>query len=102
MAFRISEDAEADLDRIWLYVARESGSADIATRAVENISDRFWLLGENPRLGRRRDHDLRPGLRTFPADDHVIVYRLAENDLVIILFLVHGSRDIEEQIRLRS
>ena len=42
--FRLSPEAEAELDDIWLRIARES--IEIATRVVENIAERFWLLGE--------------------------------------------------------
>lgn len=42
----------------------------------------------------RRDEDLRIGLRSFPADDYVIIHRIAEDDVVLILHVVHGSRDI--------
>lgn len=40
-ASRLSPEAEADLDSIWLHIARESGSIDIATRLVERITERF-------------------------------------------------------------
>ena len=50
--FRLSPEAEADLDGIWFYVARESGSIGIASRVVENITERFWLLAQYPYLGR--------------------------------------------------
>jgi len=46
--FRLSLEAEAELGAIWLHVAREGGSIDIATRAVENITDRLWLLARYP------------------------------------------------------
>jgi plasmid stabilization system protein ParE len=45
-------------------------------------------------MGRRRDHDLRPGLRSFSVDDYVIIHSVAEDDVVLILHVVHGSRDI--------
>ena len=32
MAHRVAPRAEADLDDIWLYLAKESGSMDVATR----------------------------------------------------------------------
>lgn len=66
--FRLSPEAEADLDGIWLYIARESGNLDLATRVVEKITDRFWLLARFPYLGRKRD-DLRSGIRSLPADE---------------------------------
>jgi hypothetical protein len=39
--FRLSPEAEADLDGIWIRMARESGSVDIATRVAEGINERF-------------------------------------------------------------
>ncbi|MGH9625228.1 MAG: hypothetical protein ACRD4G_12920 [Bryobacteraceae bacterium] len=32
MAHRVARRAEADLDDIWLYVAKESGSLEVANR----------------------------------------------------------------------
>jgi len=92
--FRLSPEAEAELDGIWIRIARESGSVDIATRVVESITERLWLLARFPYLGRQRDEDLAPGLRSFPADDYVIIHRIEENDVILILHVVHGSRDI--------
>jgi plasmid stabilization system protein ParE len=92
--FRLSIEAEAELDGIWLRMARESGSIEIATRIVDDIADRFWLLAQYPYIGRRRDDDLAPGLRSFPADDYVIIHRIESDEMVLILHVVHGSRDI--------
>jgi toxin ParE1/3/4 len=83
----------SQLDGIWDYIARESGSIDIATRAVERVTERFWLLARYPYMGRRRDEDLRPGLRSLAADEYVVIYRIVE-DAVLILHVVHGSRDL--------
>jgi plasmid stabilization system protein ParE len=92
--FRLSIETEAELDGIWLRMARESGSIEIATRIVDDIADRFWLLAQYPYIGRRRDDDLAPGLRSFPADDYVIIHRIESDEMVLILHVVHGSRDI--------
>jgi len=95
---RLSPEAEAELDGIWNYVAHESGSIDIATRVVERVTERFWLLARYPYMGRRRDEDLRPGfLRSLAADDYVVIYRIVE-DAVLILHVVHGSRDLAARL----
>ncbi len=94
---RLSPEAEAELDGIWNYIARESGSIDLATRVVERITERFWLLARYPYMGRRRDEDLRPGLRSLAADDYVVIYRIAD-DVVLILHVVHGSRDLAARL----
>ena len=69
---RLAPEAEAELDEIWLYVARESGSFEIADHVIDNITERFWLLTRRPHIGRTRD-DLRPGLLSFPAGNYVII-----------------------------
>ncbi len=93
MSYRLSSQAEAQLDDIWLHFARESGSVDTAIRIVQNISDRFSLLAKHPRIGRRRA-DLSPELRSFTAGDYVILYSIAADDLVVIHYVFHGGQDI--------
>ena len=62
---------DSDLDEIWFYVAKESGSPETADRLIGIITRRFYLLATHPNLGRRRDRDLRPGLRSFPVGDYI-------------------------------
>ena len=71
MGFRLSPEAECELDAIWLYVAREGGSIESANRLVDIITDRFWMLGQFPQIGRQRNHDLSNGLRSFPVGEYV-------------------------------
>jgi toxin ParE1/3/4 len=94
MAHRLTAQAEADLDQIWNYIVKESGNIEIARRQIASITDRFYLLANHPHLGRARDTDLGSGRRSFPIDRYVIIYRV-ENESVLILRVVHGSRDIE-------
>ena len=94
MGFRLLPEAAAELDDIWLYVARESGSIEIANRLIDTITDRFWLLAQHPQIGRRRDGDLWRGLRSFPVGEYVIIYRIEDDD-ALILHVMRGSRDIE-------
>ena len=67
---------------------------DVADRFVDALTDRFYLLAKNPHIGRRRDGDLRPGMRSFPVGEYLILYRVDES-YVLILHVVRGSRDIE-------
>lgn len=96
MAFRVSPETEAELDDIWLYIARASGSIDIANRLIDSITERFRLLGRHPQIGRHRD-DLRPGLRSFAAGEYVIIYRVEEQD-ALILHVMRGSRDLSTSV----
>src|ERR1035438_8758132 len=93
MAHRLAPQAEADLDDIWYYLAKQSGSIEVADRLIDSITNHFWMLARYAHLGRRRDHDLRNGVRIFPVGEHVVLYRTDGGD-VHILRLVRGTRDI--------
>lgn len=93
MGHRLAPQADSDLDSIWQHVATTSGSMDIADRLIDSITDRFLLLASHPNVGRPRDHDLRPGLRSFPAGDYIILYRIEGPD-VLLLRVLHGRRNI--------
>lgn len=94
MAHIRSPEADLDLDEIWDYAATNSGSASIADRLIDSITGRFFLLSGHPYLGRNRDEDLRVDLRSFPASNNVIIYRIEGED-VVILRVVRGSRNLE-------
>ena len=98
MAHRLARRAEAGLEDIADYIARESGSLETARRVIDSITDRFYLLVVNRYIGRTRDDDLGPGRRSFPADQCIIVYRIAGRD-VLILRVAHSHRDIEALFR---
>ena len=98
MDVRVAAEAQSDLDRIWYFVATQSRSTDIADRLIDSITARFVLLGNQPHIGRRRDEDLRPGVRTFTVGDYVIAYRI-DGDNLLSLRVLRGSRDIESLSR---
>ena len=93
MALVLSPEAEADLDAIWYYTATESGSPEIADRLIDRITERFLLLSRHPYLGRKRDQDLRPGIRSLVAGEYLILYRVRQNE-ADILHIVRGTRDV--------
>ncbi|MGH9583657.1 MAG: hypothetical protein ACRD4O_12035 [Bryobacteraceae bacterium] len=40
--FRLSPESETEMDEVWMHVARESGSTELATRVVESITETMW------------------------------------------------------------
>jgi toxin ParE1/3/4 len=92
MRLSISRRARTDLDAIWTYVAAESGSIDAANRLIASIMRSIYLLRGTPFLGRSRDSDLRPGLRSLPSGSYVIFYRVKQPTVRIVRVL-HGARD---------
>ena len=94
MAHRVAPRAEADLDDIWLYLAKESGSIEIANRLIDCITDRFITLASFPYIGRSREEDFGPGYRSLVVGEYVILY-CVENEGALILRVVHGHRQLE-------
>jgi plasmid stabilization system protein ParE len=77
MEFRVSAQVESELDDIWLYIAMESASINVADRVVDSITQQFFLLSKHPYSGRRRD-DLRAGLRSVTVGATSSFIRLKE------------------------
>jgi toxin ParE1/3/4 len=94
MAHRLAPHAEADLDDIWYYVAKESGTVEIANHLIDTITDRFVTLASFPYLGRSRTDDLGAGFRSLAVGEYVVVYCIEHTD-VLILRVVHGKRDFD-------
>jgi plasmid stabilization system protein ParE len=95
MAHSVAPQVHADLDAIWLNIVRvSSGNVAAADRIIENITRRFGLLGQHPRIGRTRDHDLRPGYRSYPVGEYTIIYTVRDGDEARILYVFPSRRDI--------
>jgi plasmid stabilization system protein ParE len=88
---RISSQADADLDEIWTYVAKDSGSEQFATKLIGRLTQSFILLLRFPHLGRIRGSEKYPDIRTYAVGSLVIYYR-AVNDVLQILRIVRGRR----------
>lgn len=90
---RLAGEAEAELDGVWFYIARESGSEAVATRVIETIRRQLSILSRHPYSGQKRD-DVRPGLRSAAAGNYVILYRVQDPDTLLILHILTGNRDL--------
>jgi toxin ParE1/3/4 len=62
--YRLTEQAGADLDEIWRYIAEDNIPA--ADRFLDTLQERFVLLAGQPLLGRARP-ELAPNLRSLPV-----------------------------------
>jgi plasmid stabilization system protein ParE len=77
----VSPAAEAEIDDIWLYVARESHSIEIASRVVDGITAKFWTVVSPVISFRAAPAILSPVLTparatiyVFPSHSHVAEY----------------------------
>jgi toxin ParE1/3/4 len=84
----------------WLGLPEYSG-LDFADRTLANIESKFRLLAQFPSSGRSRSisvgesrDELLAGLRSYPAGDFVIFYRILATTVEVVRVL-HGRRDID-------
>jgi toxin ParE1/3/4 len=94
---RVSHPAQRDLDDIWHYIVKKSGSMEMADRLVESFTETFPLLAQTRGVGTRRE-EIEPGLRGFPVGNYIIYYTETERHVVISRIL-HGMRDQKSAYR---
>jgi toxin ParE1/3/4 len=92
--YRLARPAKADLDQIWLHVARNA-SIETADRFIDTITGRFPFLAGSSEAGPARD-EIEPGLRVFPVENYLIYYRKTARGGIQISRIIHGMRDQEK------
>ena len=65
----------------------------MARRVVSDIAARIEAIRDFPDAGAPRDH-IRPGLRAVIKHNYIAYYR-ATGDEIIVIRVLHGSRDVE-------
>lgn len=92
MRIRLAPQARDDLDAIWLYIARESGSQAMATRAVSSVTDKFGFFARFPYIGKTLESVTHPNVHTFPVNNYMIFYSVKPGE-IRILRIIHTSRN---------
>lgn len=93
---KYSPESKQDLSEIFQYTKGRYG-LDQARSYVRKIDSSAQALITNPHLGKGRN-EIKEGLRSLVVEKHILFYRLHEES-VIILRILHTSRDIEELAR---
>lgn len=91
----LSPAAAADLGDIMRYAIGRWGNEQWRVHLAE-LDAVLEQLGDNPALGRARD-EVRPGLRSFPVESHVIWYRDGP-EAVEIVRVLHGMMDYASEL----
>ena len=92
--YRKSPEAEADLIKIWRWIAEQSQDRGTATRFIDKLHGTMGLLADVPGMGRQRP-DLAPNLRGFPVGRYLIFYREISSGVEIVRVLT-GERDLKQ------
>ncbi len=96
MKYRISAEAIADLEKIWLYTLHR-WSREQADRYYKLIMDEIKFVIENFDLCRKVDF-IRTGYRMSKVKSHLIFFKKA-GEYVEIIRILHQNMDIENRLR---
>lgn len=94
--FTLTVAAKTDLREIALFTQRRWGKEQ-RNAYLKQFDDSFWLLAENPDIGRTCD-EIRAGYRKFPQGSHVIFYQQTGNQQIRIIRILHKSMDVSSVI----
>jgi len=90
VSYSIHQQAQDDLESIWVYSNQEWG-AEQADKYIRSLLSRFTWLSENPQLGKQRA-EIKPDYYRFPEGMHLVFYKIARNGIAII-GIPHQSMD---------
>lgn len=97
MKYKISTEAQNDLENIWFYTF-ETWSAEQANRYYNLILDEIEYLAENPNSGKDYSH-IRKGYLRSKVKSHFIFYKINKKEGVIeIIRILHQQMDIEGRL----
>ena len=93
--FRLTSRAESDLVEIADYTIETFG-IEQARRYRDALETCFQTIADNPKVGRSADQ-LAPELRRYKHQSHVVFY-MPERQGVLIVRVLHESRDFEQHL----
>ncbi len=91
--FRLSRQAEQDLEDIWVYLTQEDEL--LADKQIAEILARLPMLSQFPNMGKQREN-LVVGLRSFPVKPYIIFYNKT-SDGIEVARILHQARDIDAE-----
>ena len=97
MIFKISNEANNDLENIWLYTF-ETWSIDQADRYFNLILDEIEHLSKNPAIGKDVSYIRKEYFRS-KVNTHFIFYRVNnEKKEIEIIRILHEQMDIDSHL----
>ena len=95
MAYRLSGQADHDVERIVTYGAREFGAPQ-AKKYHKGLTRAFEFLSAYPRVERERK-EFSPPVRIHTFGSHVVIYVIEGSDIFIVRVL-GGAQDWERHL----
>ena len=96
MRYFISEKANQDIEKVWLYTF-ENWSLEQADRYYNLILDEIEYISENFESGKSVDY-IKKGYRSSIVKSHIIFYKKSRRNIVEIIRVLRQKMDIENRI----
>ena len=97
MKYKISKQAENDLENIWLYTLEE-WSLEQADYYYDLLMDEIEYIAENPKSGKDYN-EIRKGYFRSRVKFHFIFYKInLKDENVEIIRILHQQMDIESNL----
>ena len=97
MNYKISQEANWDLENIWLYTY-ENWSVEHADRYFDLIMDEIEYLAENPKFGKDYGR-VRKGYFRSKIKSHFIFYKINQKqEKIEIIRILHQRMDINSRL----
>ncbi len=97
MKYKISKQAENDLENIWLYTFEE-WSREQADYYYDLIMDEIEYISENPKSGKDYN-EIRKGYFRSRVKSHFIFYRInLKEEKIEIIRILHQQMDVDSHI----
>ena len=98
MNFRISREANLDLENIWLYTF-ENWSKEQADRYVNLLIDEIEYLAQNPHSGQNAE-EIRKGYYRSQIKSHFIFYKINQRiNKIEVVRILHKRMDLETRLK---
>ena len=94
-AFELTREAKEDLRKIARFTEKRWGR-DQRFLYIKQFDDAFHLLTETLSLGKQCNY-IKVGYRKFPQGSHILFYRKASKNKIIIIRILHKNMDIESK-----
>ncbi|ROO27563.1 type II toxin-antitoxin system RelE/ParE family toxin [Salinisphaera japonica] len=91
--YELSQAADNDIEGLIEYTMQRFGRAQ-TQRYLAQIERQLEALIANPRLGQARD-EIRPALRSRLVGQHLLFYRIKDEDTLRVVRVLHTSRDLQ-------
>ena len=97
MRYKISKEAESDLEKIWLYTFEE-WSVEQADYYYDLLINEIEYLGANPKSGKDYN-EVRKGYFRSRVKSHFIFYKInLKEECIEIMRILHQQMDIESRL----